>query len=318
MPETPNAPSAALLEATCRREHAHCFACRAPEEGGLGLHFRVEPDGVVEALWNSPVGTESYPGIVHGGLVATLLDAAMAHALFARGIAGRTGDLRIRYRSPVRIGSTVRVRVWLTDAFGPLYGMQAEVLEGARVCAAATARFMRARPTEAAVRPRPEAGTDWVRFRPIGVIRSEHRSAEATPVQPVYAHGCSGTVELYPEFADGLDDITGFSHVYLIYHLHRAGPARLRVKPFLGDAEHGVFATRAPDRPNPIGISLVRLLRRDANVLSVADVDVLDGTPLLDLKPYSPRFDAIVNPIGGWTDCLDDETARHRGLRGYK
>src|SRR5664280_2632247 len=156
-----------------------------------------------------------------------------------------------------------------------------------------------------------------VTFRPIGIIRSEHTSADTTPIQPVYARDCLGRAEIFPEFADGLADIEGFSHLYLIYHLDRAESPQLRVKPYLQDVEHGIFATRAPCRPNPIGLSLVRLLRRTGNILDLAGVDMLDGTPLLDIKPYAPRYDAVDNPRGGWTDEVDDQTARTRGLRGY-
>lgn len=157
-----------------------------------------------------------------------------------------------------------------------------------------------------------------VGFAPIGVIRSEHRQPGQTPIQPIYAAGCRGRVELRPELAGGLEDLTGFSHVYLIYHLHRAGAPRMRVKPFLQEIERGVFATRAPNRPNPIGLSLVRLLGREGATLHVEGIDVLDGTPLLDLKPYSPRYDAVENARGGWTEEVDDETAQERGRRGYR
>jgi tRNA-Thr(GGU) m(6)t(6)A37 methyltransferase TsaA len=157
-----------------------------------------------------------------------------------------------------------------------------------------------------------------VTFRPIGVIRSEHTSADATPIQPVYARDCPGQVEISPEFAAGLADIEGFSHLYLLYWLHRADPPQLRVKPYLQDLEHGIFATRAPCRPNPIGLSLVRLVRREGRVLYLAGVDVLDGTPLLDLKPYAPRYDTVENPRGGWTEEVNDATARRRGRRGYR
>lgn len=156
-----------------------------------------------------------------------------------------------------------------------------------------------------------------VTFRPIGVIRSEHTSADATPIQPVYARDCRGQADILSEFADGLADIEGFSHLYLIYHLDRADPPQLRVKPYLQDVEHGIFATRAPCRPNPIGLSLVRLVRREGNVLHLAGVDVLDGTPLLDLKPYAPRYDIVENPRGGWTDSVAEATARVRGRRGF-
>jgi len=156
-----------------------------------------------------------------------------------------------------------------------------------------------------------------VTFRAIGLLRSPHTQPEATPIQPGYARDCIGRAELFPEFADGLADIEGFSQVYLLYWLHRAEPPQLRVKPFLQDVEHGIFATRAPCRPNPIGLSLVRLLRREGAVLHLAGVDMLDGTPLLDIKPYAPRYDAVEDPRGGWTDAVDEATAKKRGRRGY-
>jgi acyl-coenzyme A thioesterase PaaI-like protein len=136
------APTEEVLRAICRREHPHCFACSDPADGGLGLHFQVDAGGGVTARWTSPPGGESYPGIVHGGLVATLLDAAMVHALFARGIVARTGELRIRYRSPVCIGSSVTVRAWLTNGNGRLFVLEAELRQGASVCAEARAKFM--------------------------------------------------------------------------------------------------------------------------------------------------------------------------------
>jgi len=154
-----------------------------------------------------------------------------------------------------------------------------------------------------------------VTYRPIGVIRSPYTVPSETPIQPVYAEGTKGRAEILPEFADGLRDLEGFSHVVLIYHFHRAAGVRLRVKPFLEDVAHGVFATRAPCRPNPIGFSLVRLLGRDAAVLHLEDVDVLDGTPLLDVKPYVDRFDHREDVRCGWQDGIDEATARVRGRR---
>ena len=155
-------------------------------------------------------------------------------------------------------------------------------------------------------------------YKPIGVIRSEHTASEKTPIQPVYAEGCQGQVVVLPEFADGLQDLDGFSHIYLVYHLHQAGRPRLTVRPFLQDAERGVFATRAPCRPNPIGLSIVRLIRREGNILRLDGVDVLDGTPLLDIKPYIARFDRIDATHNGWQDEVDDETVLLRGRRGYQ
>ncbi len=154
-----------------------------------------------------------------------------------------------------------------------------------------------------------------ITYRPIGVIRSEHTAADRTPIQPVYAGGCTGRAEVFPEFAEGLRDLDGFSHIYLIYHFHLSGPPRLSVKPFLQDIERGVFATRAPCRPNAIGLSIVRLAGREGNVLLLEDVDILDGSPLLDIKPYTARFDRIEATRNGWQDEVDDATARARGRR---
>jgi len=156
-----------------------------------------------------------------------------------------------------------------------------------------------------------------INYQPIGVIRSEHTVPEKTPIQPVYAPECTGTVEVFPDYAEGLADLDGFSHIYLLYHLNRAGTVRLKVKPFLQDVERGVFATRAPCRPNGIGLSIVRLIRREGNVLHVQGMDVLDGTPLLDIKPYATRFDCIQTDRNGWQDEVHEGDARVRGKRDY-
>jgi tRNA-Thr(GGU) m(6)t(6)A37 methyltransferase TsaA len=155
-----------------------------------------------------------------------------------------------------------------------------------------------------------------VSFRPIGIIRSGHTAASRTPIQPVFAEGCTGRAEVFPQYTDGLTDLDGFSHIYLLYHLHQAGPAQLRVKPFLEDVERGVFATRSPRRPNPIGLSIVELIRREGCVLHLNRVDILDGTPLLDIKPYTARFDRIEGTRNGWQDGLDDGDTLARGRRG--
>jgi tRNA-Thr(GGU) m(6)t(6)A37 methyltransferase TsaA len=157
-----------------------------------------------------------------------------------------------------------------------------------------------------------------ITFKPIGVIHSEHVAAEQTPIQPAYAKGCQGWAEIFPEYAEGLRDLEGFSHIYLIYHFHQATSAKLVVKPFLQDVERGVFATRSPCRPNPIGLSIVELIRREGNVLYFDGMDILDGTPLLDIKPYTAKFDRCDTARNGWQDEVDEETARRRGRRGYR
>jgi len=155
-------------------------------------------------------------------------------------------------------------------------------------------------------------------FRPIGIIHSGHEDPAKTPVQPVYAKACSGIAEIFPEHADGLKDIEGFSHLYILYHLHRSEPGKLIVKPFLQDRERGVFATRSPARPNAIGLSVVELVLRQNSILHLRGVDILDGTPILDIKPYSARFDHIQAIRSGWLDEVDDDIAKLKGMRRYK
>jgi tRNA-Thr(GGU) m(6)t(6)A37 methyltransferase TsaA len=157
-----------------------------------------------------------------------------------------------------------------------------------------------------------------VQFTPIGVIHSGHRLADRTPVQPVYAHDCPGHVALLPQYLVGLRGLEGFSHIILLYHLHLAGPPQMIVHPFVGDHPCGVFATRHPQRPNPIGMSLVRLVKIEDGILHLLDVDILDGTPLLDIKPFVPRFDIAAAARGGWAETVDEDTARIRGQRGFK
>ncbi|MBD3348973.1 MAG: tRNA (N6-threonylcarbamoyladenosine(37)-N6)-methyltransferase TrmO [Candidatus Eisenbacteria bacterium] len=131
-----------------------------------------------------------------------------------------------------------------------------------------------------------------ISLKAIGVVRTANKTREETPVQPSRAVGIEGTVEVFPEYEKGLDGLERFSHVFLICCFDRAGPAELTVTPHGRTERRGVFATRAPDRPNPIGLSLVRLLRREGTVLHVSDVDILDGTPLLDVKPYVAELDS--------------------------
>ncbi len=152
-------------------------------------------------------------------------------------------------------------------------------------------------------------------YHPIGIIHSEHTDPAHGPIQPCYADGCLGTVEIFDKYVEGLKDLEGYSHIILLYHCHRARPCPMLVKPFIQDKEHGLFATRMPGRPNPIGMSIVPLLSREGGVLHVGRIDVLDGTPLLDIKPYSRRFDRVDNTRNGWQDEVDDETASARGRR---
>ncbi|MCE5214068.1 MAG: tRNA (N6-threonylcarbamoyladenosine(37)-N6)-methyltransferase TrmO [Methanobacterium sp.] len=131
-----------------------------------------------------------------------------------------------------------------------------------------------------------------VEYNPIGTIYSPHKELHGMPIQPVGAKGVKGLIELNNEFEKGLKDLDGFSHIILIYDLHLCNGHKLTVKPFLDKVERGIFATRAPKRPNPIGISVVRLEKIEGNKLYISNVDIHDGTPLLDIKPYIPDFDA--------------------------
>ena len=139
-------------------------------------------------------------------------------------------------------------------------------------------------------------------LRPIGVIHTPFKQVEGIPIQPVFAPDTRGTIEIFPEFSAGLKDLDGFDRIWLIYHLHASPPAQLLVKPFRDDREHGVFATRAPCRPNPLGLSCVRLLGIRDHTLDIAEVDILDETPLLEIKPYVPTFDAHPVSRAGWFD----------------
>lgn len=143
---------------------------------------------------------------------------------------------------------------------------------------------------------------DVLHLQPIGEIRSPFKTIEDMPIQPPGGDGGEGQVVVLPEYMDGLEDLEGFSHIYLIYRFHLSSGFRLRVKPFLDDHEHGLFATRAPRRPNPIGLSIVPLLRREGGVLYVGAIDVVDRTPLLDIKPYVPAFDTPKVTRVGWME----------------
>jgi tRNA-Thr(GGU) m(6)t(6)A37 methyltransferase TsaA len=141
-----------------------------------------------------------------------------------------------------------------------------------------------------------------VTYHPIGVIHTPFTDLAEMPIQPTGAASAPGTAEVFSPYAVGLTDLGGFSHVILIYHLHGAAREDLLVTPFLGSRPHGIFATRAPTRPNPIGLSIVELLGIEGNLLHLGNLDILDGTPLLDIKPYVPQFDAPLNARSGWLE----------------
>lgn len=139
-------------------------------------------------------------------------------------------------------------------------------------------------------------------YNSIGTIYSEHKGPKGTPIQAAFAGNARGRIELKPEYVPGLKDLDGFSHIILLYHFHLSRGWSLHVKPFLEDVERGVFATRAPKRPNPIGLSVVRLERIEGNILYISEVDIVDGTPLLDIKPFVPAFDHRNNCRTGWME----------------
>ena len=139
-----------------------------------------------------------------------------------------------------------------------------------------------------------------IEYRPIGLIHSPFKTPEGSPIQPAAARGINGKIEIFPEFEKGLQDLAGFSHIFMLYHFHLSAGFSLTVKPYLDDDYHGVLATRAPSRPNPIGISVVRLMKIESCDIHIQNVDVIDGTPLLDIKPYVPAFDVHPADRIGW------------------
>ena len=143
---------------------------------------------------------------------------------------------------------------------------------------------------------------DQFNYRPIGIIHSPFKGCEGTPIQPLGGTGVQAEVEIFPEYLAGLQDLEGFSHITLLYHCHLSQAYKLKVKPFLDDVERGLFATRAPARPNPIGMSLVRLMRIENDVLFIQDIDIIDQTPLLDIKPFVPDFDVRKAEKTGWLE----------------
>ena len=137
-------------------------------------------------------------------------------------------------------------------------------------------------------------------YKPVGIIRTPFKQQEGTPIQASMASEANGSIEVFPEFVEGLLDIEGFSHLHLIYPFHQIKQGALKVIPYLDVVEHGIFATRAPKRPNPIGISVIQLLSVSGNILKIKGVDMLDGTPILDIKPYIPSLDQYQTEKIGW------------------
>ena len=141
-----------------------------------------------------------------------------------------------------------------------------------------------------------------IKIKPIGVIHTPYKEPKGMPIQGRFKKGVKGAVEIFPEYREGLKDIEGFSHLILIYHFHKAKEENLIGKPFLEDTPHGVFAIRSPKRPNHIGFSIIKVEKVDKGIITFSDVDMLDGTPLLDIKPYVSHFDSRKNVKNGWLD----------------
>jgi tRNA (adenine37-N6)-methyltransferase len=141
-----------------------------------------------------------------------------------------------------------------------------------------------------------------ITIKPIGTIKTPYKEPKGMPIQGTFKKGVTGTARISPEYKAGLKDIESFSHVILIYHFNRSKEERLIGKPFLEDIEHGIFAIRSPHRPNHIGFSIVKLKSVKGNVITFLEVDILDGTPLLDIKPYVKHFDSRDKVKNGWID----------------
>jgi tRNA-Thr(GGU) m(6)t(6)A37 methyltransferase TsaA len=149
---------------------------------------------------------------------------------------------------------------------------------------------------------RKDESMNEIKYKPIGVIHSPFKEPRGTPIQPAGAKGTNGIVEIFPEYTEGLKDIEGFSHIILLYHFHLSKRATLLAKPYTDNEAHGVFAMRGPSRPNPIGISVVCLVKVEGNMLRVRGMDIVDGTPLLDIKPYVPEVDTREVERIGWLE----------------
>jgi len=151
-----------------------------------------------------------------------------------------------------------------------------------------------------------------IEFEPIGVIHSPFKELEGMPIQPTGAVGTPGQVEVFPKYRAGLKDVEGFSHIILIYYFHKSTGYKLETTPFMDTVSRGLFSTRAPRRPNAIGLSVVKLDRVENGILHIMNVDVLDGTPLLDIKPYVPKFDSREDVRTGWLEKTKDNVSNKK------
>ena len=152
----------------------------------------------------------------------------------------------------------------------------------------------------------------------IGIIQTPFKDINGMPIQPSGAQDVPGQLGLDPQYEEGLCDLDGFSHLILLYHFHLSKGYSLKAKPFLDTVERGLFSTRAPRRPNPIGLSIVRLNRIDGRILHILDVDMLDGTPLLDIKPYVPTFDIRSDARAGWLEQSQEKSTSLKSDQRFK
>ena len=157
-----------------------------------------------------------------------------------------------------------------------------------------------------------------IEFQPIGVIHTPFTKPEGMPIQPAGGADRKGPVEVFQEYCAGLKDLDGFSHIILLYHFHHSRGFRTHVVPFLDSQPRGVFATRAPRRPNPIGLSVVRLNRIEGGAVHIENVDILDGTPLIDIKPYVPEFDAQGDVRTGWLEHVRTTVSQRKSDDRFK
>ncbi len=157
-----------------------------------------------------------------------------------------------------------------------------------------------------------------ISYKPIGYIRSPFKDISGVPIQPAGAKRVKGTIELKKEYVPGLKDLEEFSHIILLYHFHLVKGFDLNVIPFLDKESHGLFATRAPKRPNSIGLSVVKLYEIKDNIIYIENIDVIDGTPLLDIKPYVNKFDAISNTKDGWLQYSVNKLKRTKSDTRFK
>lgn len=155
-------------------------------------------------------------------------------------------------------------------------------------------------------------------FKSIGIIHSPFTKIEGMPIQPSAAKGIKGHIIIDEDYVEGLSDLNGFSHIYLLYHLHLSKSYNLKIIPFLDDQQRGVFSTRAPNRPNPIGLSVVKLIKIEWNILEIENVDIIDGTPLLDIKPYINEMDGVDHYKKGWLSKYTKEMKSKTSDKRFK